>query len=123
MISILGLLTFLLRLTLVIQSQIVAVLPADFTEGKRCVDQEVTNPQFHSLVDFENANSTALYEAEKEEKNESETETLAKFLHAFYEAGFAERFKNYYNPFFGNKALQGNQHLYDLFHAWKIHLS
>ncbi|MFN3996243.1 hypothetical protein [Algoriphagus sp.] len=123
MISILGLITFLLRLTLAIQGQVVAVLPIDSFEGKSCVVHEGTNHQFHALENFENGNSAALYEAEKEEKSESEIDSLANFLHALYEAGVAKQYKNYYNPFFGNKALLGDRHLYDLFHSLKIHLS
>lgn len=123
MISFLGLITFLLRLTLAIQGQVVAVLPLDFSEEKSCVAPVADNSQIHSIINIENGNSNALCEGEKEEKSESETESLADFLDALNEAGFLVSHKEYYNPFFGNKALQGDQHLYDLFHSWKVHLS
>lgn len=123
MISFIGLITFLLRLTLAIQGQVIAILPLDFSDDKRCIAPVADKSQIHSIVNFESANSNALCEAEKEEKSESETESLADFLDSSNEAGLLVSHKEYYNPFFGNKALKGNQHLYDLFHSWKTHLS
>lgn len=123
MISILGLISFLLRLTLVIQGQVNVVLPSVFSEEKSCISLESNEYQVHAIVDFEQQNSFALCEAEEEEKSESETESLADFPDAWNVAEFLVINKEYYNPFFGNKGLRGDQHLYDLFHSWKTDLS
>lgn len=123
MISLLGLITFLLRLTLAIQDQFVEVLPADFSEERICLDFSAPDQNVHPILNPESGNENALVEAEKEEKNETEGESLADLLEALYEASINALGQTYYNPFFGNKALLGDQHLYDLFHSWKIHLS
>jgi hypothetical protein len=123
MISFLGLIAFLLRLTLAIQGQVIAVLPFDLSEEKSCIAPVPHGSQIHSILNFENGNSNALCEGESEEKSESESESLGDSLGTLKEAGLLVRHKQFYNPFFGNKALQGDQHLYDLFHSWKIHLS
>ncbi|HSF52583.1 MAG TPA: hypothetical protein VLA71_02470 [Algoriphagus sp.] len=123
MISLLGLITFLLRLTLAIQGQFVEVLPADFSEERICLDFSAPDQNVHPILNPESGNENALVEAEKEEKNETEGESLADLLEALYEASINALGQTYYNPFFGNKALLGDQHLYDLFHSWKIHLS
>lgn len=99
------------------------MFPLNFSEEESCNISAATPSQIHSTLRSDNGNSNALCEGEKEEKSESETESLADFLHTQNEAGFHLSHKEYYNPFFGTKALYGNQHLYDLFHAWKIHLS
>lgn len=123
MISLIGIITFLLRLTLFFQSQAIAFFPGDFISNKECEALEADNFQLHSIFEEDGNNSLALCESEEEEKSESETETLAKKVDFINESGFAQNSKTFYNPFFGNKALQGNQHLYDLFHSWKTHLS
>lgn len=123
MISFLGLITFLLRMTLAIQGQVIAVLPLDFSEEKRCIAPAAYDSFIYSIIGFENGNSDALCEGEKEEKGESESESFADFLEGQNETEFLVIHKEYYNPFFGNKALQGNQHLYDLFLSWKVNLS
>jgi hypothetical protein len=123
MISFIGLITFLLRLTLAIQGQVVAVLPIVFSEESDCVAQGGNDSHVHSITDFENGISSALCEGEKEEKSESESESLVDFLDTLNQTRFLVSHKEFYNPFFGNKALQGNQHLYDLLHSWKVHLS
>ncbi len=122
MVSFLGLIVFLLRLTLAIQSQMIAVLPADYLQGKSHISIETSDFQIHSATPAENVNPAALCEGEKE-KNESESESLADLLQALQEAGFSLKSRHYFDPNFGNKALQGNLHLYDLFHSWKVHLS
>lgn len=124
MISILSLFTFLLRLTLMIQSQVGMILPGSEESDSACLsiftsDQTQVYASFASLGE----NSDALFEAEEEEKNESESETLADLLDAIHAAGFSVKDKEYYDPFFGNKGLQGNLHLYDLFHSWRTPLS
>lgn len=123
MISITGLISFLLRLTLMIQGQVGEALPSVFSEGKNCISLESNECQVHAIVDFEHQNSCALCEAEEEEKSESETESLADFPDAWKAMGFLVINKEYYNPFFGNKGLRGDQHLYDLFHSWKTDMS
>lgn len=123
MVSLLGLITLLLRLTLVVQSHVITFFPGDFAEDKVCNASGADDFQLHSILETDGNNAFALCEAEEEEKSESETEVLADLLHSLYEAGLSHNFKTYYNPFFGNKALQGDQHLYDLFHSWKTHLS
>lgn len=123
MISFLGSIAFLLRLTLAIQGQVIAVLPLDFSDDKSCIAPVANDSQINSITNFESGNSNALCEGEEEEKSESETESLADFLETLKDAGFLVENKEHYNPFFGNKALQGNQHLYDLFNSWKVHMS
>lgn len=123
MISFLGLITFLLRLTLAIQAQMVTFLPADFFQESLCVTSESTHHEIQAVPLQDKSSTLALCEAESEEKSESETETLANLLQAFNEAGFFQENTSYSNPFFGNKSLQGGLHLYDLFHSWKTHLS
>jgi hypothetical protein len=123
MISIIGLFTFLIRLTLALQSQVVSFLPGEFDSDQVCNAIEADDFQIHSILASEGNDPFALCEAEEEEKSESETESLAGLVHSFQESGFSKNSKTFYNPFFGNKALQGNQHLYDLFHSWKTHLS
>lgn len=123
MISFLGLITFLLRLTLTIQSQVVGVFPADFSDERICLDYSQADQQVHPVFNSESGNDNALVKSETEEKNETESETVADFADHSFEAGFNPHVKPFLNPFFGNKALLGDQHLYDLFHSWKIHLS
>ena len=124
MVSLLSLFTFLLRLTLMIQSQVGLILPGANDSDGACVslsssDLTLVYASFSSFGE----NSEALFEAEEEEKNESESETLADLLDAIQESSFSSEDKEYYDPFFGNKGLQGNLHLYDLFHSWKTPLS
>lgn len=123
MISFLSLISFLLRLTLVFQSQIVAVLPAETQSEKICIDYSEKDQRVHSTFNLAKEHSDALVESEKEEKNESEWESLADWLNPVKLAGPNLASQEYYNPFFGNKALQGNLHLYDLFQSWKTPLS
>lgn len=123
MISFIGLITFFLRLTLAIQGQVIAVLPFVFSEESGCLTPGANDSHIHSITDFEKGISSALCEGEKEEKSESESESLADFLDTLNETRFLVSHKEFYNPFFGNKALQGNQHLYDFLHSWKVHLS
>lgn len=123
MIPFLGLITFLLRLTLAIQSQLAGVFPLDFPENGPCLVQKSHDFEVYSIVSLENGNFDSLCETEKEEKSESESDSLADLLQDLFEAGFPVVNKEHYNSFFGSKAKQGNQHLYDLFHSWKVHLS
>lgn len=123
MISIIGLITFLLRLTLVLQSQVMSFLPVEISGDQICSGVGADDFQINSILASEGYDPFALCEAEEEEKNESETESSTGLAHSFNEAGFPQHTKAFYNPFFGNKALHGNQHLYDLFHCWKTHLS
>lgn len=123
MVSLLGLITFLLRLTLAIQGQLVTILPDDFLQENLCITSDSTHNQVHATPLQDRSNALAYCEAESEEKNESEKETLADLLQAFYEAGFSKDNSSFYNPFFGSKGFQGGLHLYDLFHSWKTHLS
>lgn len=118
-----GLFVFLLRLTLLIQSPVAELFPHEIIKEDQFVSSAANDSQIHSKINADHQNICGLCEGEKEEKSESETESLADCLAALNEAGFLVSHKEYYNPFFGNKALQGNQHLYDLFHSWKIHLS
>ena len=123
MISIIGLITFLLRLTLVLQSQVMSFLADEIGEDQICSAIGGDDFQINSILASEGYDPFALCEAEEEEKSESETESIADLSHSFNESRFPQNTKAFYNPFFGNKALQGNQHLYDLFHCWKNHLS
>ena len=123
MISLIGLITFLLRLTLLLQTQVMSFLPGELAGDQVCHALEADDFQVHSVLNLDGTDPFALCEAEEEEKSESETESLANLGDQFDESGFAQNSKTFYNPFFGNKALQGNQHLYDLFHSWKTHLS
>ncbi len=123
MISIFSLITFFLRLTLAIQSQLIALNPADFSSEKGCLEITAPDQQVHPVFNPESGNENALIESEKEEKSETESETLSEFLSSLIHSNF--RFVGQFkvNPFFGSKALLGDQHLYDLFHSWKTHLS
>lgn len=123
MISFLGLITFLLRLTLVIQSQVAVVMPVDSTQEGVCWDLSAPSQQVHPVVSTESGNESGRVETENEEKNEPESESFADLLDSLYADSLNREDSRYYNPFFGNKGLQGDRHLYDLFHSWKTHLS
>jgi hypothetical protein len=123
MISLLSLITFLLRLTLAIQGQLVAVLPAELGHERVCLDLGAPNQQVHPVFHSESGNQSGLVESEKEERNETETESLVDFLESLHVESLSFDFRFQYNPFFGSKGLQGDRHLYDLFHSWKTHLS
>ncbi len=123
MVSLLGLISFLLRLTLAIQGQLIAFIPGDFLQENLSITSDSTRNQVHAIPLEDWSSALALCEAESEEKSESETETLADLLQAFYEAGISNENTSHYNPFFGSKSLKGSLHLYDLFHSWKTHLS
>ena len=123
MISFLGLITFLLRLTLVIQSQAVEVLPSNFFASDSCISLARNENKVHSTIFDQNQSALAVCEAEEEEKTESEPDTLAALLQEFYAVNFSSKLFYNCNILFGTKALLGNRHLYDFFHSWKTHLN
>ncbi len=125
MISFLSLITFLLRLTLAIQGQLVTVLSVDPAQERVCLDFNGPSQQVHPILSTETGNKAGRIETEKEEKSESESESesLADLLDSLYADSLSREFSRYYNPFFGSKGVQGDRHLYDLFHSWKTHLS
>lgn len=123
MVSLISLFTLLLRLTLAIQSQLTVVYPADFIEGSTSLNSTTPDQKVHPIFNSESGNQNGLIESEKEEKTETESEVSSGLFdpNPNSQASFIGRF--YYDPFFGNKALLGNHHLYDLFQAWKTPLS
>jgi hypothetical protein len=125
MISFLSLITFLLRLTLAIQGQLVTVLPVDSAQERVCLDFNLPSNQVHPIIGTESGNETGRVETESEEKSEteSESESFADLLDSLYADSNSCEYSRYYNPFFGSKGVQGDRHLYDLFHSWKTHLS
>jgi hypothetical protein len=123
MISTLSLITFFLRLTLVIQSQLIGQIPVDFSGEKVCLGIAAPDQKVHPVFNPESGNENALIESEKEEKSETESETHSEFLSSLIQSNFRFVGQSKVNPFFGSKALLGDQHLYDLFHSWKTHLS
>lgn len=124
MISLIGLITLFLRLTLVLQSQVAEVLPVDQSVNQECVNYS-SQDGFVATSEGVFANNVSLIrKLETEEKQEVEDGNLLFYVDDFNFRFLDEASKADTNPIFGNKALRGSlPPLYDLFHSWKIHLS
>jgi hypothetical protein len=124
MVSLIGLITLFLRLTLAIQSQMVEVVPSEPSNKNECI--ALTSPVGHitsSEGSFTN-NISLIRKLETEEKQEVEGDNLLLIVDYFNLRFFENASRVGLNSFFGNKALRGSlPPLYDLFHSWKIHLS
>ncbi len=124
MVSLIGLITLFLRLTLVIQSQVVEVLPSEPSVSHACI--ALTSPVGHiSSSDGSFTNNISLIrKLETEEKQELEGDNLLFNGNYFNFRFFENASEAGLNPIFGNKAIRGSlPPLYDLFHSWKTHLS
>ena len=122
--SLIGLITLFLRLTLVIQSQVVEILPSEPSVNQDCI--ALTSPVGHvssSESTFPNTISL-IRKLETEEKQEIEGDQLHLGVD-YFDVKFSENVsETSSNSIFGNKALRGSlPPLYDLFHSWKTHLS
>lgn len=122
MISLLNLLILSLRLTLAVQGHVFGSLPDDFS-GDRITSSDLSsNQELHgfSIPAFPNENG--FIEAE-EEKTEDKSEGLADILDLRFQDFFERELRLLSNTIFGNKPIQGDLDLYDIFQSWKTHLS
>ncbi|TDQ18590.1 hypothetical protein DFQ04_0393 [Algoriphagus boseongensis] len=123
MISILSLITFLLRLTLVIQSQLVEIVPADFFGSNSCSTSEQKEQEIKSSIFGLGFDDKGLIETQEEEKEESEQESYLNFLESYtFLSSWNLSFGDNESPF-GSKGAKVGVHLYDLFHSWKVYAS
>ncbi|RIW14538.1 hypothetical protein D0X99_13360 [Algoriphagus lacus] len=125
MISILGLITLFLRLSLAIQGQVVELSDLAITENKiQCAEHSPSQEIIYSESNWLSGNISLARKLEKEERVEIEGESFLGYLD-LVSFSFPEKVSILIsNSVFGNKAIRGSlPPLYDFFHSWKIHLS
>lgn len=125
MISILGLITLFLRLSLAIQGQVVELSDLSIAGEKiECTEHTPTQEIIYSESNWLSGNISLARNLEKEERVEVEGESFLGFSD-FISFNFSEKVSILIsNSTFGNKAIRGSlPPLYDFFHSWKIHLS
>lgn len=125
MISLLGLITLFLRLSLAIQGQVIGL--SDFaaaSEKIQCSEHSASKEIVSSDPSQGFGNVSLARKLEKEEKVEVEGEGFIEYS-SYISFSFAGQISILdSNPAFGNKAIRGSlPPLYDFHQSWKIHLS
>ncbi|SDA50812.1 hypothetical protein SAMN03080617_00755 [Algoriphagus alkaliphilus] len=121
MISLLNLLILSLRLTLAVQGQAVGILLNDFFGDRIAASDLGSDQELHEFLIPAFANEYGFIEAE-EEKTEDKSESVADILALLFQDSIEREPRLLSNTIFGNKPIQGDLHLYDIFQSWKTHL-
>ncbi len=125
--SILSLIIFLLRLTLLFEGPLVQVFPAGLQGSPQiCAATTTAGNHVDGYIIADGEVDDALIEVQEEEeesRHEKDQTSFSDWLgRSFYPASAKALHGEYYS-YFTNKPKQGNLHLYDVYESWKIYLS